>query len=203
MRNHKNILDCHTLKLIYLAQIQSHINYGLVLWGGMAYSENLNKIRTTLNKYMKILKPNLEPDKTYNELKLLKLDQLIELEYNKLAYKISKCLLPSKMLEIINCDQNNQSLQKQHNYNTRKKVMPHIPRPRTKYYLRSFLCNGIRALNNLTPDLLSCINIKAFVRKCKKGMNLNKHSQINQSHFVLLEAIKRITDTLPPLQKST
>ena len=71
---------------------------------------------------MKILKPNLEPDKTYNELKLLKLDQLIELEYNKLAYKISKCLLPSKMIEIINCDQNNQSLQKQLiNYNTRKK----------------------------------------------------------------------------------
>ena len=122
LRNHKNNLDCHTLKLKYLAQIQSHINYGLVLWGGMASSENLNKIRMTLNKCMKILKPNLEPDKTYNELKLLKLDQLIELEYNKLAYKISKCLLPSKMIEIINCDQNNQSLQKQLiNYNTRKK----------------------------------------------------------------------------------
>ena len=85
MRNHRNILDCHTLKLIYLAQIQSHINYGLVLWGGMASSENLNKIRMTLNKFMKILKPNIEMDKTYEELKLLKLDQLIQLEYNKLA----------------------------------------------------------------------------------------------------------------------
>ena len=129
LRNHKNNLDCHTLKLIYLAQIQSHIkNYGLVLWGGMASSENLNKIRMTLNKCMKILKLNLEPDKTYNELKLLKLDQLIELEYNKLAYKISKCLLPSKMIEIINCDQNNQSLQKQLiNYNTRKKRCPIFP----------------------------------------------------------------------------
>ena len=122
LRNHKNILDSHPLKLIYLAQIQSHINCSLVLWGGMASSENLNKIRSTLNKCMKILKPNLETDKTYSELKLLNLDQLIELEYNKLAYMISKCLLPNKMLEIINCDQNYQSLQKQHNYNTRKKV---------------------------------------------------------------------------------
>ena len=173
MRNHKNTLDCHTLKLIYLAQIHSHINYGLVLWGGMASSENLNKIRTTLNKCMKILKPNLETDKTYKELKLLTLDQLIELEYNKHAYKISKCLLPNKMLEIINCDQNNQSLQKQHNYNTRKKAIPNIPRSRTKYYLRTFLCNGIRAINNLSPDLLSCINIKAFVRKCKKRYESN------------------------------
>ena len=168
MRNHRNILDCHTLKMIYLAQIQSHINYGLVLWGGMASSENLNKIRMTLNKCMKILKPNIEIDKIYDELKLLKLDQLIELEYNKLAYKISKCLLPKKMLEIINCDQNNQSLQKQHNYNTRKKAMPNMPRSWTKYYLSSFLCNGIRALNNLTPGLLSCNNIKASVKKCRK-----------------------------------
>ena len=168
MRNHKNILDCHTLKLIYLAQIQSHVNYGLVLWGGMASSENLNKIRTTLNKCMKILKPKLETDKTYKELKLLILDQLIELEHNKLAYKISKCLLPNKMQEIINCDQNNQSLQKQHNYNTRQKAMPSIPRSRTKHYLKSFLCSGIRAINSLSPDLLSCINIKAFVQTCKK-----------------------------------
>ena len=51
----------------------------------MASSENINKIRMTLNKCMKILKLNLEPDKTYKKLKLLKLDQLIELEYNKLA----------------------------------------------------------------------------------------------------------------------
>ena len=93
MRNHKSILDCHTLKL---AQIQSHINYGLVLWGGMASSENLNKIRMTLNKCMKILKPKMETDKVYNELKLLNLDQLIDLEYKKLAYKITKCLLPKR-----------------------------------------------------------------------------------------------------------
>ena len=98
----------------------------------------------TLNKCMKILKPNIEVDKIYDELKLLKLDQLIELEYNKLAYKISKCLLPKRILEIINCDQNNQSLQKLHNYNTRKKSVPNVPRSRTKFYLRSFLCNGIR-----------------------------------------------------------
>ena len=101
------------------------------------------------------------------------------------------------MLEIINCDQNNQSLQKQHNNNTRKKAMPNIPRSWTKYDLKSFLCNGIRALNNLTPDLLSCNNIKAFVKKCKKGTNLLKHSQMNQFHYVLLEAIMMISKAPP------
>ena len=173
LRNHKNMLDCPTLKLIYLAQIQSHINYGLVLWGGMATSENLNKIKATLNKYMKIIRPKLDTDKIHSELKILKLDQLIELEYMKLAYKINKGLLPSKVLEIINSDQNNQSLQKLHKYNTRKKEIPYIPKFKTKNYVRSFLCNGIRALNNLTPKILSSGTIISFVKNCKKSMLSN------------------------------
>ena len=96
LRNHKNTLDYHTLKLIYLAQIQSHINYGLVLWGGMASSEQLNKIRKTQHKCMQILKHKVQVDKAYRDLKLLNLDQLIDLEYKKLGYKISKSLLPKK-----------------------------------------------------------------------------------------------------------
>ena len=127
LRNHKNTLDCNTLKLIYLAHIQSHINYGLVLWGGMASSEHLNKIRKTLNMCVKILKPKTEINKSYRDLKILTLDQLIELEHNKLAYKISKGSLPRKIREIIHCDQNNKSLPKNHNYNTRKKSKPNIP----------------------------------------------------------------------------
>ena len=132
LRNHKNTLDCNTLKLIYLAQIQSHINYGLVLWGGMASLEQLNKIRKTLNICVKILKPKTEINKSYSDLKILTLDQLIELEHNTLTYKISKGSLPMKIREIIHCDQNIKSLQKNHNYNTRKKSKPNIPQPKTK-----------------------------------------------------------------------
>ena len=110
-----------------MAQIQSHINCGLVLWGGMASSEHLNKIRKTLNMYVKILKPKTEINMSYGDLKILTLDQLIELEHNKLAYKISKGTLPRKIKGIIHCDQNNKSLQKNHSYNTRKKSKPNIP----------------------------------------------------------------------------
>ena len=103
LRNHKNTLDCNTLKLIYLAQIQSHINYGLILWGGMASSEQLNKIRKTLNMCVKILKPKTEISKSYSDLKILTLDQLIELEHNKLAYKISKISLNELTPELTAC----------------------------------------------------------------------------------------------------
>ena len=168
LRNHKNTLDCNTLKLIYLAQIQSHINYGLVLWGGMASSEQLNKIRKTFNMCMKILKPKTEISKSYSDLKILMLDQLIELEHNKLTYKISKGSLPIKIREIIHYDQNNKSLQKSHNYNTRQKSKPNIPRPKTKKYTKSFLYNGIRALNEMTSESTACASITTFVKKCKQ-----------------------------------
>ena len=62
----------------------------MVLLGRMASSEQLNKIRKILNMCMKILKPKTEISKSYSDLKILTLDQLIELEHNKLAYKISK-----------------------------------------------------------------------------------------------------------------
>ena len=168
LRNHKNTLHSYTLKLIYLAQIQSHINYGLVLWGGMASLEQLNKLRTTQNKCVQLIKPRLPLDRAYIDLNLLNLDQLIDLEYKKLGYKISKGLLPKKMLEILNCDQFSSSLITTHNYNTRKKDVPNMPRSHTKCYQRSFLCNGLRALNSLNPDLLYCSTITSFVKKCKQ-----------------------------------
>ena len=55
LTNHHNLLDTYTLKLIYHAQIQSHLKYGLILWGNMATSEALNKIRTIQIKCMKML----------------------------------------------------------------------------------------------------------------------------------------------------
>ena len=77
LSNHRNFLDTYTLKLIYLVQIQSHLNYGLVLWGNMACRESLNKIRTIQNKCMKMIQPHRRAHQTYQELKLLDLMELI------------------------------------------------------------------------------------------------------------------------------
>ena len=168
LQNHRSVLDCHTLKLIYLAQIKSHINYGLVLWGGMANAEQLNKIKNTQMKCMKLIKPKYELQSIYKELQILSLDQMIDLEYKKLAYKFSKNLLPPKILEVINSDQQSVSLKKTHNYNTRKKSLPNHPRSQTKQYQNSFLCRGIRAASELSEADLSCKALKKFVQTQKK-----------------------------------
>ena len=168
LQNNRNMLDCHTLKLIYLAQIKSHINYGLVLWGGMANAEQLNKIKNTQIKCMKLIKPKHELQRIYKDLQILSVDQLIELEYKKLAYKLSKNLLPPKIMEIVSSDQQSASLKKTHDYNTRKKSLPNHPRSQTKLYQNSFLCRGIRAASELSEADLSCKTLKKFVQIQKK-----------------------------------
>ena len=45
IRTKKPLFNQRTLKLIYYAHIQNHINYGLVIWGGMANKELLNRIQ--------------------------------------------------------------------------------------------------------------------------------------------------------------
>ena len=168
LQNNRNILDCHTLKLIYLAQIKSHINYGLVPWGGMANAEQLNKIKNTQIKCMKLIKPKHELQRIYKELQILSVDQLIELEYKKLAYKLSKNPLPPKIMEIISSDQQSASLKKTHDYNTRKKSLLNHPRSQTKLYQNSFLCRGIRSASELSEADLSCKTLKKFVQTQKK-----------------------------------
>ena len=109
-----------------------------MVWGGMATVEKLNKIKRVQEKCLKLIKPTTPPVDACKELQILSLDQLIDLEHKKLGYKISKNLLPNKMIEIIRLDQYNNTLNKKHNYNTRNKAEPNIPKPNTKNYQKRF-----------------------------------------------------------------
>ena len=93
--NNEKQLSVPKYSKIYLAQIQSHLNYGLILWGNMANHESLNKIRTIQNKSMKMIQPYCRTHQTYRDLKLLDLTKLIELENKNWAIKftINYCLL--------------------------------------------------------------------------------------------------------------
>ena len=104
----------------------------------------------------------------YKDLKLLELSQLIELENNKLAYKIYHKLLPSRMLEIINCDTQNKTLSKKHRYNTRNKNVPNLPKAKNMIYHRSFLYCGLKSLSNLHEDILNWPSINRMIKTSKK-----------------------------------
>ena len=154
LSNHRNFLDKYTLKLIYLAQIQSHLNYGLILWGNMASCESLNKIKILQNKCMRMIKPKQNVQITYKELNLLELTELIELENKKLGYKIYNNLLPIQMLNTIKSDAQSKTLSKKHKYNTRNKKVPYLPKTKNSSYHQSFLYCGLKSLSTIPVKML-------------------------------------------------
>ena len=166
LSNHHNFLDTFTMKLIYHAQIQSHLNYGLILWGNMATCDALNKIKIIQNKCMKMLQSGHTPLQTYKDLRLLDLSQLIDLENNKLAYKIYHKQLPIRMLDIINSDSQNKMLNKNHRYNTRNKAS-------SVMYHQSFLYWELKSTSTLHSDILNSSSIKSMIKTCKQHYHKN------------------------------
>ena len=112
LRNSKKFMTKETLKILYYAHIYSHITYGLVLWGNMVSTVSLNslqKIQNTCFSLITNLSPTLE---NYKQEKILKLQQLLTLENNKIGYQMDKALLPSNVSDLLWTDSRNKSLKK-------------------------------------------------------------------------------------------
>ena len=56
----KNLLTTHAKKILYFAQIQSNLTYGLLIWGPMISSEELRKLEKLQDKCMKLIDPPTE-----------------------------------------------------------------------------------------------------------------------------------------------
>ena len=98
LQNTRNLFDQSTLKLIYHAHLQSHINYGLVVFGGMINSETLSRLQRIQTKCLKYIDANI---KDPHWLKLLTIAQMIKFEHAKLGYRLQNGLLPKKIEQLV------------------------------------------------------------------------------------------------------
>ena len=75
----KNLFSKRTLKLIYHAHIQSHFDYGLILWGTMTTKDKLNRLQTIQNKCISLISKNRDIESAFNRLNIYKINDLIKL----------------------------------------------------------------------------------------------------------------------------
>ena len=119
LKESQYLLNKHCMKLIYYAQIYSHLSCGISLWGNHLTKENIENLQKIQNKCMQcILKKKIINKKDYKSLKILQINQIIKLETVKFAYKIKNSLLPQQILLCVKTDQHGKSLEKVHQYNT-------------------------------------------------------------------------------------
>ena len=157
----KNLFSQNTLKLIYYAHIQSHINYGLGVWGWLASNEIVNRIQRIQTKCLK------EITKNPATLKILNIDKLIRLEHAKLGYRIEHKQLPKKIMKIITTDSMNKSLEKTHKYNTRNKNNLYLPKIKNKQYRNSFLYQANKEIMLLPKIKYEKVSYTTFIKSMK------------------------------------
>ena len=167
LRMGQNYLTQHALKLIYHAHVQSHAQYGLLIWGNQCSAIARNKIQKQLNRSIAIINKGKCPSNRIKD-SFLNLSTLIKLENFKLGYKLINKMLPEKLTADISADKNNKSLNKQHKYDTRNKKQLNIPKHDSSSYHNSFLCAGIRDYSTLPYSITSCTSLYTFMVRCRR-----------------------------------
>ena len=155
----KRQLSLHAKKILYFAQIYSHINYSISVWGPMTKSSQISKILSIQNKCLKCVQSN------HSE--FLSVGKIIDLEILKFGWKVMNHALPFSLQKCALTCAWGLSLVKKHGYSIRNKVLPNVSRVKNKQYKTSIFCKGFTRLIKL-PHLIRTIqNYKIYCRRVK------------------------------------
>ena len=75
-------------KLVYYAHLNSHITYGILVWGNMIDKETKNKIQKCMDTCFNLITHLPPTPLNYKKEKILRIEDLILLENTKLSYKL-------------------------------------------------------------------------------------------------------------------
>ena len=147
--------------MIYNTLVQSHFNYGLMLW-----KYNLKRLEKLQKKAVRIIansKYNAHTEPLFKSLNILKIKDTFNLKLLKLYHNYINNKLPSYIQSI------DFSLQNQHTYNTRHRQVIHIirhefARKTLRYTLPKLLYNT----PTIVTDKLYTHSIQGFSSYVKK-----------------------------------
>ena len=165
LRKLQNILPRYILRSIYFSLIDSHLNYGLSVWGS-ACKYNIKPLIISQKKAIRIIcgKPYNHPtDELFKELNILKLNSMYKLSLGKLMYNV----IPISLSEMFTLNHN------VHHYNTRNSAGPHLFARHSAIYCKSFIMEAPKFWLHLTPEIKSCNNIGLFNKRVRQFL-INK-----------------------------
>ena len=167
LRLGKNLLTEQARKLVYYSHINSHIQYGLLLWGNNINTEQLNKLQKLQTECLQLIVPQNKTGNLNKELGILTIKDMIKLENCKFGYKLNNKLLPIKTHELCYLDNKSESLKKQHPYSTRNKSMPNLPKNTNRAYRASYLYAGPQMFQTLPVETKLKCSLHCFTKSSK------------------------------------
>ena len=169
LRTPKHLFNEKTLKLIYHAHIQSHIDYGLILWGSMTTQNNLLRVQSVQNKCVEIISRNKSTELNYKKLKILKIKELIKIKEITVGYRLINNMLLNKISQQLQSDSERKSLTKTHTYNTRGKKIPNLPKVSKSNYINSYLYQSIKQFMLLPLKIQNMPTLSLFITNYKRN----------------------------------
>ena len=165
IRTAKRNINKHNLTCLYYSLVQSHLTYGITLWGS-ALKTKLRKLEVSQNKSIRHIcngKYNAPCTPMYLDLKIPKLADLYEMQLAKLMYLHSKASLPPPLQRLFTLNENI------HNHNTRTSRNPHVF-TRSTLVLKTFLGRCPKIWSDLPGNITNMKSIKSFSTKLKTNI---------------------------------
>ena len=160
--------------LVYRSHLESHIQYGILLWGNGANNSQISRIQKLQNKALQYVTNKSNALENKKGLQVLDINSLIELSNLKFGYKVLHNLLPPVTTKLCMFYSSNKVLSKQHNYDTRNKKTPYLPKNASTQYKNSFLCREPQSLLTINAETRMNPRLIQFIKHCK-GLLLNKN----------------------------
>ena len=160
----KRLLPINLKLTLYYSMIYCYLNYGSVLWGH-TFQYNKTKLLKLQKKAVRSIKNTSyceHTDPLFQDLQILKFEDIVKSETLKLMYKLVNDDLPT---EISNKFQLNRDI---HNYNTRHNNDVHIAPTKTSKAFKSILHQGPELWSNLNNDIKVSTSLQSFKSNLKK-----------------------------------
>ncbi len=160
----KKILPIDCMKLVYYSTFQSHLNYGLLLWGPSMAKKFKDRLVILQKKAIRRVcneTYNAHTEPLFKETGILKLLDSIDLEINKFIYSYCNDLLPIPLMSIFTNSDN-------HGHKTRKSKDPKTVRYNYDSLKKSFIHEGPSQWSKLNKHIKDAPSIKSFTSQYKK-----------------------------------
>lgn len=163
MRKLSIILPIHCLRNIYFAFVHSRITYGIGCWGSLIDERLaclLEKQQKSIVRIMNKKSPLVHSSPLFLNSKILKLKNVIELEFILLIYKYRHQELPRSLSRFF--------VVKEHNYNTRNQNTPIVRKHKCNLFNKSFLNQAVQTWEKYKHLFEENVSTKASVKRTFK-----------------------------------
>ena len=160
----KRILSIPNLKLLYFSLVHSHLSYGTLIWGS-AYKYKLHRLEIKQKQCMRNIcnaKYNTETLSLFKDLRILKFIDIRQMQLGKLIYTCIHGMAPLPVCAIFTV--NNDI----HNYNTRRRLDPHIEARSSNRMSRTFVYNAPQFWLDLPNEIKIANTLSCFNSRIKK-----------------------------------